>query len=136
MSDHARNLGAKAGFFEASLEKQIEQSGGQAVLFAGPLLDENEIREMDFGKGLVKYPLKFWKAIIVPESTAVNAKLLAYGYVFDQQPSIDEFGLDVHLEEEALDLPKFHRERCSLQEISTMTGVIFPNNVLAADQPM
>jgi len=124
------------GFFEASLEKQIEQSGGQAVLFAGPLLDENEIREMDFGKGFVKYPLKFWKAIIVPESTAVNAKLLAYGYVFDQQPSIDEFGLDVHLEEEALDLPKFHRERCSLQEISTMTGVIFPNNVLAADQPM
>ncbi len=117
------------GYFEAELEKQIKESGGQAVLFAGPILD-GDCPSKDFGKGPVKYPLKFWKVVIVPESTALNPRLLAYGFVFDQTDVINKFGIGA----EALDLPKFKRERKPLKEISELSGILFPDNVMEADQ--
>lgn len=118
------------GHFESQLQKQIEKGGGQAVLLAGPIIDKDTPKK-DFGQGLVHYPLKFWKVVVVPESTARQTKLLAYGFIFDQSKAIEKFGLDM---KELLALPHFDRERKSLREISRLSGISFPANVMEADQ--
>ena len=120
------------GYFEAELETQIRNSGGQAVIFAGPVLAE-DIPSQVFRQGgdPVQFPLKFWKVVVVPESTARQPRLLAYGFVFDQSKAIETFGLDVR---ERLALPEFDRQRMSLADISQLSGVSFPANVMEADQ--
>lgn len=119
------------GFFEDELADQIEKGGGQATLFAGPVLNE-DCPSKDFGRGAVKYPLKFWKVVVVPESNARKPKLLVYGFVFDQTKPIDEFGVGF---KESIDLQKdFGRQAKSLQEIMELTGIEFADVLLAADQ--
>lgn len=119
------------GFFEDKLADQIEKGGGQATLFAGPVLD-GTCREWDFGAGKVKYPVKFWKVVIIPEDDVRNPKLLAYGFVFDQSKALDEFGVGF---KEAIDLEKdFAREARSLKAISRLTGVKFAQLLHDADQ--
>jgi len=120
------------GYFESDLEKQIEKAGGQAVLFAGPILNKKIPSKVFQHDGApIHYPLKFWKVVVVPESTARQPKLLAYGFVFDQSKAIDKFGLDI---KELLVLPHFDRQRKSLHDISKLSGVLFPANVIEADQ--
>lgn len=114
------------GQFEEALAAELDAGGGQAVIFAGPVLDPAHMKVNDFGKGKVHYPLKFWKVAVVPMSTAHNPKLAAYGYVFDQSKAIKEFGLDI---KEALALSAFTRQRTKLMDISAMTGIHFPGHL-------
>ncbi|MGE5378735.1 MAG: DNA/RNA non-specific endonuclease, partial [Bacteroidota bacterium] len=119
------------GWFEGELEEQIHKSGGQAVLFAGPVLDEQHGAWQTLKNGKVFIPYKFWKVVVVPESTARNAPLLAYGFLFDQSDVIQKYGLDI---QEALELPDFKRQQVTIEEISTLSGVVFDKKVRDADQ--
>ncbi|AXQ27865.1 endonuclease [Solimonas sp. K1W22B-7] len=118
------------GAFEGRLADQIEAGGGQAVIFAGPVLGTDG-RTHDFGRGRVWYPLKFWKVVIVPETTRRRPRLLAYGFVFNQSAVIKEFGLDI---KEGLDLTGFGRQAKSIKAIGELAGIEFPDVVIAADQ--
>lgn len=117
------------GTFEAQLQTALKNGGGQATLFAGPVL-YTETRQADFGRGAVVYPLKFWKVVVVPNSTARTPTLAAYGFVFDQSRAIRQFGLGT---EESLALPMFSRQSRPLTDIMELAGVEFPEIVLAAD---
>ena len=119
------------GFFEDKLADQIEKGGGQAVLFAGPVLD-GSCREKDFGRGTVKYPTKFWKVVVVPEDDVRDPKLLVYGFLFDQTKALDEFGVGFR---EAIDLRRdFGREARSLKAISKIANIQFAQVLHEADQ--
>jgi endonuclease G len=118
------------GFFEGELEKEVTAGGGQAVIFSGPVLEPN-LPSIDFGRGEVQYPRKFWKVVIAPESNARRPALLAYGFVFDQSSVIREFGVGFR---EALRLKPFVRQRKTLEEISRLAGVAFADALHAVDQ--
>lgn len=120
------------GQFESALESQIKGSGGKAVIFAGPVL-KNFLDTRDWGTGKVPTPRKFWKVIIVPEGPRRDAKLLAYGYIFDQSDVVRQFGLTF---EEAIDLPKFDRKRETLAEIASVSEVDFPAVLMELEAPM
>jgi endonuclease G, mitochondrial len=117
------------GGFESAVEKQLEAGGGKAVLFAGPVL-AGFFAATDWGTGRVSIPKRFWKVVVLPESKSRSRKLLAYGYLFDQEPVVRHFGLDW---KERLDLPQFDGKRVSLSEISGLTGVLFDAVVMAAE---
>jgi endonuclease G len=117
------------GQFEAELARQIRAGGGRAVLFAGPVL-KDFFEPKDWGNGKVRIPKQFWKVVVVPASLKKKAPLLSYGYVFSQVSVVNRFGLSY----EAVDLPQFSRQRKPLKAITELTGVIFPAEVLAAEQ--
>jgi endonuclease G, mitochondrial len=117
------------GEFEAQLQQELMNGGGQATILSGPVLYSGT-RTMDFGRGEVVYPLKFWKVVVVPKSTARRPGLAAYGFVFDQSRVIREFGLGV----ETLELRKFARQAKPLGEIEALAGVRLPEIVRNADQ--
>lgn len=120
------------GELESVVQKQFEQGGGQAVIFAGPVLDPAYLKRVTVDGISINVPTLFWKVIIVPASTARRPKLLAYGYVLSQADVIKKFGLELR---EALAVPpKFEKMQKSLADISKMTGVKFPDAVMAVDQ--
>jgi len=119
------------GRFESELAKQVQAGGGQAVLFAGPVL-QDFISAGGIGAPGVKIPRKFWKVVVFRESRKKTAPLLAYGFVFDQSKAVKDYGLDYKVE--GLELPEFDRQRKSLAEIQVLAGVSFPQNVQDADQ--
>lgn len=129
---HYRNRKGIWGYFEGELAEQIEAGGGQAIIFAGPVLGASCV-EKDFGKGPVHYPTRFWKIIIVPKDESRTPELLAYGFLFDQSEVIKEFGLDI--QEAALDLAKaFDKQKATLADICQMTGISLAPSIMAADQ--
>jgi endonuclease G, mitochondrial len=131
------------GEFENWLQRILQIKGGdKAVLFAGPILkldkDKKNIRSQDFGAGPVKFPLQFWKVVVVKDKDS----LLSYGFVFDQTKSIDDYGLDVHISMQTPErvgavLPStspFETNQRAIKEIEKLTGVVFPDNVKKVDQ--
>jgi endonuclease G len=117
------------GQFEGDLALAIKRGGGQATVFAGPLLKEDG-DAIDWGNGEVAIPKRFWKVFVVPETTARRTRLLAYAYIFDQTPAVRKFGLTY----EGVELPQFVRNRVTLAEITEQTGVLFAAEVLAAEK--
>lgn len=124
-------LGLKGtwGHFEADLEETLADNGGQASIFAGPVLS-SQLSVSDWGKGQVAIPNQFWKVIVVPDSRAARPVLKAYGYLFDQEPAVKRFGLRA----EQIELPDFKKHRASLAEISELTGMVFDKVILDAEQ--
>lgn len=120
------------GAFEAAVEKQFKAGGGKAVIFSGPVLDDF-VDVRNWATGEVETPKRFFKVVVVPESTKKKPKLLAYGYVFDQTDVVKRFGLTF---KERLDLPAFNKHRRTLAEITAMTGVVFAQIVRDAEQAM
>jgi endonuclease G len=118
------------GEFEGDLAGAVEKGGGQVTIFAGPLLYEH-FAETDWGKGKVAIPKKFWKVYVVPESSAKPTRLQVYGYIFSQEPAVKAYGMTY----EGVDLPKFERNRATLDQISEVTGIIFPNILKEAELP-
>ncbi|HEX8360969.1 MAG TPA: DNA/RNA non-specific endonuclease [Longimicrobium sp.] len=75
------------GAFEGALQAELLKGGGQATIFAGPVL-YSATAKRDFGKGEVVYPFKVWKVVVVPTSTKRDPELAAYGFVFDQSDAL------------------------------------------------
>lgn len=125
-----KDLGWKGiwGQFEGKLAKAVEKGGGQATIFAGPVLDDH-FDETDWGKGAVTIPKKFWKVVVVPKSNARLSQLEVYSYLFDQEAAVDKFDLTY----EGIDFPEFERNRTTLAAITELTGVLFPQVLLDAE---
>lgn len=125
-------LGVKGiwGQFEAELARRIDAAGGQAILFAGPVL-KDFFSSASFTQSGAKVPRRFWKVVVCRESRKRNAPLLAHGFLFNQTRPVERFGLSY---EESIDLG-FEKNRETLVKIQEMTGVVFDPQVLAADQP-
>lgn len=126
-------LGTKGiwGQFEDSLALALKAGDGQAVIFAGPILDDH-FKNFDWGSGEISVPKTFWKVFVIPASAARRPKLQVYGYIFDQAPAVRKFGMTY----EGVELPQFTRNRALLSAISARTGVVFPDVVIEAEQPL
>jgi endonuclease G, mitochondrial len=120
------------GAFESAVEEQLKEGGGQAIIFAGPVLDDF-VDVRDWATGVVSTPKRFWKVVVVPKSRSRHPALAAYGYIFDQTDVVKRFGLDFR---ERLDLPAFDGLRTPLAKITDATGVVFAEIVRAAEHAM
>ena len=99
--------------------KQRAQDGtARMSIFAGPVLADDDPEA--YG---LQYPVKFWKVV----AAMVDGELEAYGFVLDQTPTIDRWGL------EELDFGKLRVHQVSLSDIETLTGMVFPAVLRAAD---
>lgn len=119
------------GQFETAVAKQIEAGGGRAIIFAGPVLKDFFASIQIGGNAPLHIPKQFWKVVVVPEAPKKKPRLLAYGYVFSQVDVQQKYGFAF----EALELPKFSKNRIKLADLSKLTGVVFPKVVLDAEQP-
>jgi endonuclease G len=128
----AFNRSSLAGVW-GKLENHIsEQSGGvegsKMCIFAGPVLADDDL-EHDFGAGMVKVPIRFWKIIAVQQRARSNdtPRLAVFGFVLDQSTPIREKGL------EAFQVGEFKTFQRSLSEITKASGVEFPKVLLDAE---
>ncbi len=119
------------GQFEGDLAQAIEDGGGQAVLFAGPVLSDLFDPVTVAGQA-IRIPKKFWKVVVVMDGPKKTANLKAYGYLFSQSDVVKKYGFGF----EGVALPAFDRQRISLAELAALTGVQLAPNVVAAEQPM
>ena len=119
------------GQFEGDLAKAIETGGGQAVLFAGPVLADL-FDPVAVGGQSIRIPKSFWKVVVVMDGPKKTANLKAYGYLFSQSDVVKKYGFGL----EGVELPEFDRQRISLAALEKLTGVKLAANVLAAEQPV
>jgi len=115
------------GELENQIKSQSSNVGNKMSIFAGPILDDQNDIDHNFGGGPVKVPRRFWKVVLVVEEAATTPTLRAYGFVLDQSKAIDEFGL------EEFSLGEFATFQVALTEITGDSGVTFHADVLAAD---
>ena len=114
------------------LENHIAHEAGflknVLILFAGPVLDQNDpIR--DFGSGIeVQVPMVFWKVIVAVEEQNGNRNLRAYGFILDQTEAIEEYGWEARFR-----VGKFVEIQESLFNISARTRVRFDQVLHDAD---
>ncbi len=113
------------GEFEAWVQKQILQNEQRCCILAGPVLAARD-PSANFGSGRIKYPIRFWKVIVVSADDGGARKLKAYGFVFSQADVVREFGIEF--------VPgRFARFQKKLTEITALSGVEFDATLLAAD---
>lgn len=116
------------GGLENQIQSQAHNAGNKMSVFAGPILDNANDIDHDFGGGPVKVPRRFWKVVLVSENAGTNhPKLRAYGFILDQSEAIDRFGI------EKFSAGQFQAYQVTLKEITTASGVTFTKKVLAAD---
>src|SRR5688572_20371260 len=90
------------------------------ILFAGPVLDDND-PSRDFGSGIeVKVPIVFWKVVVAVEEQNQNRTLRAYGFLLDQTAAIEEYGWEARFR-----VGKFSEQQVSLATITERTRVEF-----------
>jgi endonuclease G len=133
-SDPGRNDGAYAGMkglwgdFENHIVKELEESGGLATLFAGPVLNNEKDPSADFGSGDIQYPLMFWKVVAVIDGEPSAENLQVFGFVFDQSDVVERFGIEARFAPD-----KIRQYQVSLGQITRMTGVIFAHILYGRD---
>ena len=115
------------GELENHIQSQAKNVGRKMSLYAGPILDDQNDIDHDFGAGMVKIPRRFWKVLLVAEDADSNPTLRAYAFLLDQSDALDEFGI------ENFSAGSFNVYQVTLEDLSTDTGVVFAQAVLEAD---
>src|SRR5439155_23336693 len=109
------------------IKSQASNVGNKMCIFAGPILDDDNDINHNFGGGPVKVPRRFWKVVLVAEEADTAPTLRAYGFILDQSDAITEFGL------EEFSLGEFATYQVALSGITQDAGVTFDPAVMAAD---
>jgi endonuclease G len=116
------------GELENHIQSQATNAGNKLSILAGPILDDANDIDFDFGGGPVKIPKRFWKVLCAAEKNGAGAaKLRTYGFILDQSPAIDKYGI------ERIDLGTFTTYQVPLKTIATNAGVTFAKVVMDAD---
>ena len=116
------------GQLENHIQSQAKNVGQRMSIFAGPILNNAKDINHDFGGGMMRVPVRFWKILIVTEdANTSHPKLRAYGFVLDQRPAIKKFGLEKFSpgEMETFQVP--------IKDITADSGVVFPKVVRDGD---
>ncbi len=123
------------GRLENHIKNQASAVGGKLILFSGPVLDIERAIPHDFGGGLFRVPLDFWKVAVVVEPPAGRRarKLRAYGFVLEQKKAIDTKGLEKLPVEERFDVGDCEAQQRSLKAVEKRTGLVFADIVREAD---
>src|SRR5262245_18902059 len=116
------------GGLENRIKDQAQNVGNKMCIYAGPILDSANDIDHDFGAGVVKMPIRFWKIVCVTEDAGTNnERLRAYGFILDQTQAIEHFGI------ESFSPGAFKTFQVPVDDISKETGVVFDQAVLDAD---
>lgn len=116
------------GGLENQIAKQARFVDDKLIVFAGPVLAGDD-PEHDFGSGIeVKFPIAFWKIIVVVEGEGESRKLRAYGFILDQSDVIEEHGLEGRFRP-----GKFVANQVTLSEITDRSRVEFDPKLHEAD---
>jgi endonuclease G, mitochondrial len=116
------------GQLENHLAKQAGFVANQLIVFAGPILADDD-PSRDFGSDIeVTIPVKFWKVIVVVEDTGGQKTLRAYGFVLDQTAAIEEYGWEGRFR-----VGKFSEQQRSLADITGLSRVTFDATLHEAD---
>ena len=111
---------------ENTIEEQLNLADGRAIIYAGPVLDNEADPVATINEKDIQYPLKFWKIIVAIDQ---QDGLLSYGFILDQSDVINDQGIGV----EKLDFGKFKSQQATIHAITNLTGVKFPDNVYDSD---
>jgi endonuclease G len=80
------------GALEHHIADQARFVGNRVILFAGPVLADDD-PSRDFGSGIdVRVPIAFWKVVVVGEDVGETQRLRAYGFILDQSDAIYTYG--------------------------------------------
>ena len=116
------------GQLENHIQSQAKNVGQRMSIFAGPILNNAKDINHDFGGGMMRVPVRFWKILLVTEdATTSHPKLRAYGFVLDQRPAITKFGL------EKFSPGEMQTFQVAIGEITGDSGVVFSKVVRDAD---
>ena len=116
------------GQLENHIQSQAKNVGQRMSIFAGPILNNAQDINHDFGGGMMRVPVRFWKILLVTEdANTSHPKLRAYGFVLDQRPAIKKFGLEKF---SPGDMETF---QVAIGDITSDSGVVFPKAVRDAD---
>jgi endonuclease G len=116
------------GDLENHIKSQAKDTGNRMSIFAGPVLDDANDIDHDFGGGPVKIPRRFWKVVLaVEEADSAGAALRAFGFVLDQSEAIQKYGI------ERFSVGKFKTYQYRLEDLGNETAVTFDQSVLDAD---
>jgi endonuclease G len=114
------------GAFENHIQKSRKGPNTKVCLLAGPVLDPADPAK-DFGRGAVQYPLRFWKVVCIADDDGAGAALKAFGFILDQLPVVDRFGI------ERFGPERFKKFQVPLTDIEGAAGIIFDPVLHAAD---
>lgn len=116
------------GGLENRIQSQAKNVSNKMSIFAGPILDNANDIQHNFGGGVVKVPRRFWKVLVVTENAGTaHPQLRAFGFILDQTEAINKFGI------ERFSAGKFETYQVTLKEIMTAAGVTFKQEILDAD---
>lgn len=127
-------IGMKGAWGDLENMIQSSRKGGDTkmCILAGPVLNNAKDPKADFGKGPIKYPLRFWKVVAVvdaePGVAKAKRKLRVYAFILSQQDVVEQFGIEV------FDPGRFKKSQVALKQVTTDTGVIFAKALHSADQ--
>ena len=114
------------GAFENHVQKSRAADDTRASILAGPVLATQD-PTADFGKGLIQYPIQFFKIVCVVDRSAGGRALRAFGFLLSQQDVVTKFGI------ERFGPGRFERYQVPLSEIEAAAGLIFDPVLHAAD---
>jgi endonuclease G, mitochondrial len=114
------------GQLEDHITSQSEAVDRKLTILAGPVLDAGDL-EHDFGGGVVKVPVRFWKVAVVRQRRNRTDRLQAFGFILDQTETTRKRGL------EALRVGEFAPFQVPLEVITRETGVVFPPVLMQND---
>ena len=116
------------GQLENHIQSQAKNVGQRMSILAGPILNNAKDINHDFGGGMMRVPVRFWKILLVTENAnTAHPKLRAYGFVLDQRPAIKKFGL------EKFSPGEMETFQVAIEAITDDSGVVFPKVVRDAD---
>jgi endonuclease G len=116
------------GQLEDHIRSQAKNVGYRMSIFAGPILDDAHDIKHDFGGGPLTVPVRFWKVLMVTEEAASKQpSLRAYGFILDQLPAIQKYGL------EKFDAGGLKVYQVKLGDITKPSGVSLAKIVVTAD---
>ncbi|MBB4304079.1 endonuclease G [Rhodobium orientis] len=123
------------GKLEQHIAKQARAVGNRVTIFSGPVLDIDRAIPHDFGGGTFNVPLDFWKVVLVGErrDNRRTPKLKAYGFLLEQETTINRNGLEAMRDQERFEIGEFVEQQRSLAELTRITGVKFDDVILRAD---
>lgn len=114
------------GGFESYIQKQLANGDTKACILAGPMLLKDD-PSINFGSGLIQYPIKFWKVVVAAVGKPGAARSLrAFGFVLSQADVVNKFGIEFAVGE-------YGRYQRSLAEIAAQAGIVFDQVLLDAD---
>jgi len=113
-----RGMEGTWGAFENHLQNSRKDGDSKACIISGPILS-NDDPDADFGKGPIQYPVRFFKIVCIAERTQQGLQLKTFGFIFNQQKVVDEFGI------ERFSPGRFSQYQVPLSDIEEAAGLIF-----------